>query len=71
MQSGGCVKLALKAIECDYRSIFAILFTWLRMDEFGGVYERIYETGRLRFCIIFRAQSLRFAELVQAGVNLC
>ena len=70
MQGGGCVKFALKVIEGDYRSIFAISFVWLRINEFRGVCERFYETDRLRFGIVFRVRSLRFAELVQAGVQL-
>lgn len=58
--------MGLNAIERDYRSIFEFFFAWLRINEFRRVYERLYATDEVRFCIVFRALSLRFARLVQA-----
>lgn len=60
-----------RANTSDYRSKMVIFFACTSLDGFDGVWWSWYATGYMRFCMFCRVGFLRFAELVQAGVELC
>jgi hypothetical protein len=59
------------ANEGDYRSKIAIFCKCASLGDFEGGWGSWYATQAMEFCMIFLVQSLRFAELVQAGEILC
>lgn len=59
-----------RANESDYRSKMEIFCEYASLGEFDGAWWSWYATWGMGFCMFFRVCSLRFAELVQAGVEL-
>jgi hypothetical protein len=59
-----------RANKSDYHSKTAKLFDYASLSGFEGVWWSWRATTGMEFCTFFRIRSLRFAELVQAGVGL-